>query len=109
MVRLMSSNFRKLISRSPADDEVLVRAHAASLNILDWYGISGLALGRIGAGCADQDPRVGVDFAGVVEGVGANVKLFRPGDEVYGGRMVFRRVRDDPQQRGIAETSQGHV
>ena len=30
-----------------ADDEVLVRVHAASLNILDWYGISGLAIGRI--------------------------------------------------------------
>ena len=60
-----------------AGDEVLVRVRAASLNILDWYGISGLGIGRIGGGLrGPKDPRVGVDFAGVVEGLGANVKLF---------------------------------
>jgi NADPH:quinone reductase-like Zn-dependent oxidoreductase len=70
-----------------AADEVLVRVRAASINILDWYGISGLAIGRVGGGLRrPKDPRIGVDFAGVVEGVGANVKLFKPGDEVYGGR-----------------------
>jgi len=70
-----------------AADDVLVRVRAASINILDWYGISGLAIGRIGGGLRrPKDPRLGVDFAGVVEAVGANVKLFKPGDEVYGGR-----------------------
>src|SRR5687767_3607250 len=87
-----------------ADDEVLVRVHAASLNILDWYGISGLAIGRIGGGLRrPKDPRVGVDFAGVVEGVGANVKLFKPGDEVYGGRGgSFAEYVTIREQRGIA-------
>jgi len=87
-----------------ADDEVLVRVHAASLNILDWYGISGLAIGRIGGGLRrPKDPRVGVDFAGVVEGVGVNVKLFRPGDEVYGGRGgSFAEYVTIREQRGIA-------
>src|SRR5687767_9849957 len=86
------------------DDEVLVRVHAASLNILDWYGISGLAIGRIGGGLRrPKDPRVGVDFAGVVEGVGANVKLFKPGDEVYGGRGgSFAEYVTIREQRGIA-------
>jgi NADPH:quinone reductase-like Zn-dependent oxidoreductase len=87
-----------------AHDEVLVRVHAASINILDWYGISGLAIGRIGGGLRrPKDPRVGVDFAGVVEGVGANVKLFKPGDEVYGGRGgSFAEYVTIGEQRGIA-------
>jgi NADPH:quinone reductase-like Zn-dependent oxidoreductase len=87
-----------------AADEVLVRVHAASINILDWYGISGLAIGRIGAGLRrPKDPRVGVDFAGVVEEVGANVKLFKPGDEVYGGRGgSFAEYVTIGEQGGIA-------
>ena len=91
----------------PADDEVLVRVHAACLNILDWYGISGLAIGRIGGGLrGPKDPRVGVDFAGVVEGVGANVKLFKPGDEVYGGRGgSFAEYVTIREQGGIAPKS----
>ena len=87
-----------------ADDEVLVHVHAASLNILDWYGISGLAIGRIGGGLRrPKDPRVGVDFAGVVEEVGANVKLFKPGHEVYGGKSgSFAEYVTIGEQRGIA-------
>ena len=34
---------------------------------------------------APDDPRTGVDFAGVVESVGAEVTAFVPGDEVFGG------------------------
>jgi NADPH:quinone reductase-like Zn-dependent oxidoreductase len=88
----------------PAPDEVLVRVHAASINVLDWYGVRGLAIGRIGAGLRrPKDPRVGVDFAGVVEEVGANVKLFKPGDEVYGGRGgAFAEYVTIPEQGGLA-------
>lgn len=88
----------------PAQNEVLVRVHAASINVLDWYGVRGLAIGRIGAGLRKpKDPRVGVDFAGVVEEVGANVKLFKPGDEVYGGRDgAFAEYVTIAEQRGIA-------
>jgi NADPH:quinone reductase-like Zn-dependent oxidoreductase len=92
-----------------ADDEVLVRVRAASLNILDWYGISGLAIGRIGGGLrSPKDPRVGVDFAGVVEGIGANVKLFKSGDEVYGGRGgSFAEYVTIREQGGIAPKPSG--
>jgi NADPH:quinone reductase-like Zn-dependent oxidoreductase len=92
-----------------AADEVLVRVHAASLNILDWYGISGLAIARIGGGLRrPKDPRVGVDFAGVVESVGANVRLFKPGDEVYGGRGgSFAEYVAIGEQRGIAPKPAG--
>src|ERR1044071_4042015 len=71
-----------------ADDEVLVRVHAASLNIVDWHRISGLVIGRMmGSGLRKpKDPKLGVDFAGVVEAIGNNVKQFKPGDEVFGGK-----------------------
>src|SRR5262245_40855720 len=74
---------------APGDNEVLVRVHAASVNASDWHSLRGepyfiravsTGLGR------PTNPRLGVDFAGVVEAVGKNVTRFRPGDEVFGGR-----------------------
>jgi len=71
-----------------ADDEVLVKVHAASLNPLDWHYMRGRPyIMRMSSGLgAPTDTRVGVDFAGTVEAVGKNVKRFKPGDEVFGGR-----------------------
>lgn len=70
-----------------ADDEVLVRVRAASVNPSQWYAMMGLLIGRPQMGfLKPKDPRLGSDFAGVVEAVGANVTDFKPGDEVYGGR-----------------------
>ena len=73
---------------TPKPDEVLVRVHAASVNPLDWHFIRGKPyIVRIEAGFGrPKDPRLGVDFAGTVEAVGASVTHFRPGDEVFGGR-----------------------
>lgn len=72
---------------SPGDNEVLVNVHASSVNIAEWYGMTGLFLARIGGGLArPKDIRLGADFAGVVEAVGSSVSDFKPGDEVFGGR-----------------------
>lgn len=72
---------------TPKDDEVLVRVYASSVNPAEWYGMTGLFLARIGNGLfKPKDIRLGADFAGVVEAVGANVTRFKPGDEVFGGR-----------------------
>ena len=70
----------------PADDEVLVRVHAASLNPLDWHYLRGEPyLMRLEAGIGrPRDTRLGVDFAGTVEAVGKSVANFRPGDAVFG-------------------------
>lgn len=69
-----------------AENEVLVRVHAAGVNAYDWHVMRGdpyLARPMIGFG----GPRVkirGRDFAGRVEAVGPDVTRFRPGDEVFG-------------------------
>jgi NADPH:quinone reductase-like Zn-dependent oxidoreductase len=38
---------------------------------------------------APRNHRIGLDVAGVVESVGANVTRFRPGDEVFGDMFLF--------------------
>ncbi len=72
---------------TPADDEVLVKVAAASVNPLDWHFVRGTPyLLRLMSGTgAPDEPRLGVDFAGTVEAVGSSVTRFKPGDEVFGG------------------------
>ena len=72
---------------TPKNDEVLVQVHASSVNIAQWYGMTGLFIARVGNGLlTPQDTRLGSDFAGVVEQVGKEVRDFLPGDSVFGGR-----------------------
>jgi NADPH:quinone reductase-like Zn-dependent oxidoreductase len=68
------------------DDEILVKVHAASVNPLDWHHMRGEPfLVRFQDGLRKpKNPMLGADVAGRVEAVGSNVKLFRPGDEVFG-------------------------
>lgn len=69
------------------DNEILVKVYASSVNPAEWYGMTGLFIARIGNGLMKpKDTRLGADYAGVVEAVGANVTKFKPGDEVFGGR-----------------------
>jgi len=71
---------------APADNQVLVRVRAASVNPLDLT-IRGLWLLRPISGMRKpKDTRLGVDYAGTVEAVGKNVAQFKPGDEVFGGK-----------------------
>jgi NADPH:quinone reductase-like Zn-dependent oxidoreductase len=77
------------VERPPlTDDGVLVRVHAAALNRLDWYWLTGAPLiARPDAGLfRPRSPLLGVDFAGTVEAVGPEVEDFKPGDEVFGER-----------------------
>jgi len=69
---------------TPKEDEVLVRVHASSINALEWrrFTLPRLMV-RMFVG---KDKSIGGDFAGRVEGVGADIKQFRPGDEVFGVR-----------------------
>jgi len=72
----------------PADDELIVRVLAASVNPLDWHYLRGtpyLMRMEVGIG-APTESSLGVDFAGTVEEVGKDVKHFKPGDAVFGAR-----------------------
>src|SRR5512132_729574 len=68
-------------------DDVLVRVHAAALNPADWHILRGdpLVARLMGVGLTKPKARVaGIDAAGVVQTVGADVRGVRPGDEVLG-------------------------
>ncbi|MEM9137997.1 MAG: NAD(P)-dependent alcohol dehydrogenase [Cyanobacteria bacterium P01_F01_bin.42] len=85
-----SSDVLQLVDvAKPAPDghKVLVKVHAAAVNAGDWHLMRGtpflirLMFGGI------RKPKIrtiGVDMAGQVEAVGANVTRFQPGDEVFG-------------------------
>ena len=79
---------REIDKPVPEDEEVLVRVRATSLNLGDWYAVTGRPYaGRVAMGLGKpKDERLGVDYAGTVEAVGKNVTQFRPGDEVFGGK-----------------------
>ncbi len=70
----------------PKGDEVLIRVYAASVNALDLHFMHGRPRSmRLMTGLRrPKEKRVGVDVAGQVESVGANVTQFKPGDNVFG-------------------------
>jgi NADPH:quinone reductase-like Zn-dependent oxidoreductase len=68
------------------DDEVLVRVHAAAVEIGDWHLLRGMPyIMRMVFGLLKPKRGIpGLDMAGQVEAVGRNVRQFRPGAEVFG-------------------------
>ena len=68
----------------PGEGQVLLKVRAASVNISDYFGITGFSRLFGGGIRKPKDPRIGGDVAGLVEAVGAGVTKFRPGDEVFG-------------------------
>ncbi len=97
--------YEDLAKPTAADNEVLVKVHAASVNPLDWHDMEGTPyIVRLDAGFGKpENPRLGVDFAGTVEAVGKNVKQFKPGDEVFGGRAgAFAEYVTVREERAVA-------
>jgi NADPH:quinone reductase-like Zn-dependent oxidoreductase len=69
----------------PADEEILVKVHAVSVNRSDWEALRGKPLyARIGGLRKPGHPILGSDVAGRVEVAGRNNNQFQPGDEVFG-------------------------
>lgn len=69
-------------------NQVLVRVHAAALNPYDWHMLRGdpyvaRLLGAMGL-TRPKSLVAGIDAAGQVEAVGADVRGLQPGDEVLG-------------------------
>src|SRR5215212_3366570 len=70
-----------------ADEEVLVRVHAAGVHRGVWHIMTGLPYPIRLAGYGLRAPKnlvIGSDVAGVVEALGKDVSRFQPGDEVFG-------------------------
>lgn len=68
------------------DDSVLVKVHAASIHIGDYYTIAGLpyVMRPMFSAMRAKNRVPGTDIAGTVEAVGDNVTQLQPGDEVFG-------------------------
>jgi NADPH:quinone reductase-like Zn-dependent oxidoreductase len=78
---------RDLEKPTLADNEVLVRVRAASVNPADGHLIRGAWPMRPMTGLRKpKNTRFGTDFSGVVEAVGKNVTDFKPSDEVFGAK-----------------------
>jgi NADPH:quinone reductase-like Zn-dependent oxidoreductase len=72
---------------TPADNEVLVQVHAASVNYGDWAFVRGKPfLVRLMSGGLRRPKNtiLGADIAGRVVAVGGSAQQFQPGDEVFG-------------------------
>ncbi len=85
-----------------APDEVLVNVHATGLDRGAWHLMAGQPyLVRPVFGLrAPKDPALGLDLAGVVESVGAQVSDFAPGDAVFGiGRGAFAQYAAAPARK----------
>jgi NADPH:quinone reductase-like Zn-dependent oxidoreductase len=100
---------------TPGPKEVIVKIEAAGVNPLDYHYMRGSPyLMRLSAGIGSpSDPRMGVDFAGVVvekgsevtkfEVKGSEVTKFEVGDAVFGGRSgAFAEYLVIPEDRAIA-------
>src|SRR5271154_4121434 len=77
--------FAEVPTPAPADNQVLIKLCAASVNPLDLFLMKGAPWNRIpGLRTTPKHKIIGCDIAGRVEAIGRNVKQFQPGDEVFG-------------------------
>lgn len=93
---------KELEKPAPKEGEVLVKVHTASLNAGDWAMLRGEPFYlRLAWGFPKPKHKIlGLDIAGQVEAVGANVTQFEPGDDVFGESGIgafteYRCVTED--------------
>jgi NADPH:quinone reductase-like Zn-dependent oxidoreductase len=95
--------FRDVDKPAIADDEVLVRVHAAGVDRGVWHTMTGLPYPIRVAGYGLRKPTTpvpGMDLAGVVAAVGNDVTGFQPGDEVFGiGKGAFAEYARAPENK----------
>lgn len=86
-----------------ADDEVLVRVHAAGLDRGTWHMMAGrpYLMRLMGYGLRrPKNPVPGLDVAGTAVAVGAGVTRFEVGDEVFGiGQGSFADYTSAPEDK----------
>ena len=77
-------NLVEIDKPTPADNEVLLKVRAASVNPLDWRTMRGGPFIFRLLDRSSKMKRPGVDVAGIVDAVGKNVTCFKSGDAVFG-------------------------
>jgi NADPH:quinone reductase-like Zn-dependent oxidoreductase len=91
---------------SVAEDGLLVRVRASSINPVDFFPLSRMAYTArlLSRGFKATAVVIGTDFAGTVEAVGKSVTEFKPGDEVFGGkdRSTFAEYVSIPATGAVA-------
>jgi NADPH:quinone reductase-like Zn-dependent oxidoreductase len=88
------------------DTDVLVKVHASSVNPFDWHLVRGEPyLVRVNAGYRrPKNHDVGIDVAGTVTAVGANVTRWKVGDDVFGlARGAFAEYAAADEKRLAAK------
>jgi NADPH:quinone reductase-like Zn-dependent oxidoreductase len=75
---------------TPKDNEVQVRIHATTATAAHLLIRTGRPyIGRLFIGIrSPKNPNIGTEFAGEVEAVGKDVKLFKVGDQVFGATGI---------------------
>jgi len=84
-------SLREIERPVPKVGEILVKIRAAGVNPQDWHCMRGeplLARLLVGGLLRPGHPILGSDVAGTVEAIGADVRAFAPGDDVFG--MSFK-------------------
>lgn len=88
-----------------ADDSIVVRVRASSVNPVDFFPLSRVAYTTrwLSARGKAKPEILGVDFAGTIESVGKAVTQFKPGDEVFGSRKgAFAEYLSVPESGPLA-------
>jgi NADPH:quinone reductase-like Zn-dependent oxidoreductase len=96
-----------------ADNQVLIRVRAVSVNPLDWHMMRGRPLIARLAGRGKPKPaRLGFDVAGQIEAAGGKVTRLKPGDEVFGGRWASGPLPStsvEARRRSFADRATRHL
>jgi len=88
-------SFEEAPSPELGEEDVLIEAHASSVNPYDWHMLRGEPyLLRMSEGLRrPKRTGLGIDVAGTVKAVGGKVTRFAPGDDVFGmGRAAFAEL-----------------
>jgi NADPH:quinone reductase-like Zn-dependent oxidoreductase len=80
---------KEVAKPTPKNNEVLIRIHAATVGLSDVMTRKGAPfLTRLFTGLIrPKNPISGAEFAGEIEAIGKDVKLFRKGDQVFGADL----------------------
>jgi NADPH:quinone reductase-like Zn-dependent oxidoreductase len=69
--------FAEVATPTPADNQVMIKVRAASVNPLDVFSMKGMPWNRLPGLRKPKHEVLGCDIAGQVEAAGINVKLFQ--------------------------------